>query len=97
PRLTSFPYTTLFRSVVRANGVNTAVTVKALSTSRELTPLMVAYPIVRSGSITEIAYYASAHPALLSSDTSSAGESYVTTTLDTADRKSTRLNSSHDQ
>ena len=73
-------------TVVRANGVNTAVTVKALSTGRELTPLMVAYPIVRSGSITEIAYYASAHPALLSSDTSSAGESYVTTTLDTAAR-----------
>src|SRR5262249_17701440 len=49
-----------------------------------LTPLMVAYPIVRDGAVTEIAYYASAHPALLSSEITGAGTSYVSTMLDKA-------------
>jgi len=73
-------------TVIRANGVNTAVTVSDVSNGRALIPLMVAYPIVRGESITEVAYYASAHPALLSSDVTSAGQSYVTTMLDKAAR-----------
>ena len=73
-------------TVIRANGVNTAVTVSDVSNGRALIPLMVAYPIVRDGSIAEVAYYASAHPALLSSDVTSAGQSYVTTMLDKAAR-----------
>src|SRR5260370_1353855 len=52
--------------VVRANGVNTAVTVANVSTGRTLVPLMVQFPIVKSGAVTEMAYYTSAHPALLS-------------------------------
>ncbi len=51
--------------VVRANGVNTAVTVSNVSTGRTLVPLMVQFPIVKSGAVTEMAYYTSAHPALL--------------------------------
>ena len=74
-------------TVVRANGVNTAVTVKDTSSGRTFVPLMVAYPIVKAGAVTEIAYYASAHPALLSNDTSLAGEAYVRTMLDQAAQK----------
>jgi hypothetical protein len=70
--------------VVRANGVNTAVTVKDSSNGAGLVPLMVAYPIVRGGSVTEIAYYTSAHPALLSDDVISSGQAYVTAMLDDA-------------
>jgi len=71
-------------TVIRANGVNTAVTVSDAATGQTLTPLMVAYPIVRDGAVTEIAYYASAHPALLSSEITGAGTSYVSTMLDKA-------------
>ena len=71
-------------TVVRANGVNTAVTVTDGLSGRALVPLMVAYPIVKGGAVTEIAYYTSAHPALVSNDTSSAGEAYVRTMLDKA-------------
>src|SRR5689334_22650111 len=41
--------------IVRANGVNTAVRVNDATTGKELTPLTVAFPIVKSGSITEVA------------------------------------------
>ena len=74
---------TLKVHVVRANGVNTAVSVSS-STGEELVPLLVQYPIVRGGSITEVGYYTSAHPALLSSGLSTAGQSYVRTMLDAA-------------
>src|SRR5437899_733179 len=52
--------------VINANGVNTAVTVTDVATGRAFLPLVVQYPIVKSGSVTETAYYTSAHPALLS-------------------------------
>ncbi|MFN2577238.1 MAG: hypothetical protein ABR607_06055 [Pyrinomonadaceae bacterium] len=71
-------------TVVRANGVNTAVTVNDASSGQALVPLMVAYPIVKAGAVTEIAYYTSAHPALVSDDTSSAGEAYIRTMLNKA-------------
>src|SRR5438552_7391398 len=41
--------------VVRANGVNTAVTVANVSTGRTLIPLMVQFRIVKSGAVTEMA------------------------------------------
>jgi len=63
--------------VVRANGVNTAVTVANVSTGRTLVPLMVQFPIVKSGAVTEMAYYTSAHPALLSPGVTDAGKAYV--------------------
>src|ERR1041385_2711137 len=43
-------------TVVRANGVNTAVRVSEPANGIEWTPLTVAFPIVKSGSITEVAY-----------------------------------------
>lgn len=74
---------TLRVHVVRANGVNTAVSVSS-STGEQLVPLLVQYPIVRGGSITEVGYYTSVHPALVSSGLSTAGQSYVRTMLDAA-------------
>src|SRR5438552_558252 len=70
--------------VVRANGVNTAVTVADVSTGRTLVPLMVQFPIVKSGAVTEMAYYTSAHPALLSPGVTEAGKAYVRRMLDAA-------------
>jgi hypothetical protein len=71
-------------TIVRANGVNTAVRVNDPATGAELTPLTVAFPIVKGGSITEIAYYNSAHPAVLVSDVALAGQTYIGTMLDHA-------------
>src|SRR5258707_10647719 len=70
--------------VVRANGVNTAMTVTDESTGRSLVPLMVQFPIVKGGAVSEIAYYTSAHPALLSTSLTSAGKTYVRKMLDAA-------------
>ena len=64
-------------TIVRANGVNTAVTVTDVSSGRALTPLVVQYPIVREGAINEVAYYSSAHPALLSDEVTASGQTYV--------------------
>ncbi len=68
-------------TIVRANGVNTAVRVNDAVTGKELTPLTVAYPIVKGGSLTEMAYYSSAHPGVLVSDVSLAGQTYISRML----------------
>ncbi len=75
---------TLNENVVRANGVNTAVRVSDAASGKELMPLTVAFPIVKGGSITEIAYYSSVHPAIQSSDVTNDGESYISSMLDHA-------------
>ena len=62
--------------VVRANGVNTAVAVFDAQ-GRSLVPLVVQYPIEKGGVFREMAYYTSAHPALLSPDLSRAGRAYI--------------------
>lgn len=71
-------------TVVRANGVNTAVRVTDPATGTELLPLTVAFPIVKGGSVTEIAYYTSVHPAVLTNEVAEAGETYIATMLDRA-------------
>src|SRR2546429_1896711 len=71
-------------NVISPNGVNTAVTVIDVATGHQFLPLVVQYPIVKSGAVTETAYYTSAHPALLSAEVISAGNTYVTTMLETA-------------
>jgi hypothetical protein len=71
-------------TIVRANGVNTAVRINDAATGSELTPLTVAFPIVKGGSITEVAYYSSAHPAVVTNDVAGAGETYISTMLDNA-------------
>ncbi|HEX7997723.1 MAG TPA: hypothetical protein VF528_04985 [Pyrinomonadaceae bacterium] len=72
--------------IVRANGVNTAVVVSD-STGRQLVPLVVEYPIERNGYFREMAYYTSAHPALLSPEVVKTGETYVRTMLDLAAKR----------
>jgi hypothetical protein len=72
-------------TVVRANGVNTAVRVNDAVTGTELIPLTVAFPIVKGGTLTEVAYYSSAHPAILSREVEAAGQTYVRSMLDQAE------------
>ena len=69
--------------IVRPNGVNTAVTVTD-SEGTALLPLLVQYPIIRDGSFAENAYYASAHPALVSSEVVAEGHRYLSTMFDRA-------------
>ena len=70
--------------VVRPNYVNTAVVLSDAATGRQLTPLVVEYPIEKFGRFREMAYYTSAHPALVSPEVSKHGQSYVRNMLDLA-------------
>jgi hypothetical protein len=72
--------------IIRANGVNTAVTVFDQA-GRSLVPLIVEYPVERGGRLEEVAYYVSAHPALLSPEVVKAGQSYVRTMIDLAAKR----------
>ena len=72
--------------IVRANGVNTAVTVFD-TTGYSLMPLLVEFPIEKRGVFRELAYYTSAHPALLSPDLARSGQLYVRTMLDFAAKR----------
>lgn len=74
---------TLNVRVLRANGVNTAVAVFD-SEGRSLVPLVVEFPIEKRGVFREMAYYTSAHPALLSPDLSRSGRAYIHRMLDLA-------------
>jgi hypothetical protein len=69
--------------ILRANGVNTAVAVFD-SQGRSLIPLVVEFPIEKRGVFREMAYYTSAHPALLSPDLSRSGRAYVHRMIDLA-------------
>jgi hypothetical protein len=72
--------------VVRANGVNTAVTVFD-EKNRTLLPLAVEFPIERKGVFREMAYYTSAHPALLSAELMKSGQVYVNSMVDLAAKR----------
>jgi hypothetical protein len=72
--------------IVRANGVNTAVTVFD-EKNRSLLPLVVEFPIERKGVFREMAYYTSAHPALLSVDLMKSGQTYVNSMIDLAAKR----------
>jgi hypothetical protein len=69
--------------VLRANGVNTAVAVFD-DQGRSLVPLVVEFPIEKRGVFREMAYYTSAHPALLSPDLTRSGRAYVHSMIDLA-------------
>lgn len=75
--------TQLTLRVLRANGVNTAVTVTDPN-GVSFVPLVVEFPIEKRGVFREMAYYTSAHPALLSSDLTKTGRAYVRNMLDLA-------------
>jgi hypothetical protein len=72
--------------VIRANGVNTAVTIFD-EKNRSLTPLVVEFPIERNGAFREMAYYTSGHPALLSDDLTKSGQVYVNSMVDLAAKR----------
>jgi hypothetical protein len=72
--------------IVRANGVNTAVTIFD-EKNRSLLPLVVEFPIEHRGVFREMAYYTSAHPALLSTDLTKAGQTYVNSMVDLAAKR----------
>src|SRR3989441_7325186 len=72
--------------IVRANGVNTAVTVFD-EKNRSLVPLVVQFPIERRGQFREMAYYTSAHPALLSPEVLKAGQTYINSMIDLAAKR----------
>jgi hypothetical protein len=75
--------TQLSLRVLRANGVNTAVTLFDPA-GQSLIPLLVEFPIEKRGVFRELAYYTSAHPALLSADLTNSGRAYVRNMLDLA-------------
>ena len=72
--------------IIRANGVNTAMTIFTPD-GKALAPLTIEYPIERRGKFLETAYYTSAHPALLSKDLVRSGQSYVRNMLDLAAKR----------
>ncbi len=72
--------------ILRANGVNTAATIFDQN-GNSLTPLLVEFPIEKRGVFREMAYYTSAHPALLSPELVRRGQSYIRTTLDLAAKR----------
>ena len=78
--------TTVSVRVVRANGVNTAVTIFD-SAGRSLTPLVVQYPIVRGGAVEEMGYYTSAHPAIETQELAEDGRDYIHRMLNQAARR----------
>ena len=84
--LTTSLGTLVHLQVVRPNYVNTAVTILD-SMGRSLVPLVVEYPIEKRGIFREMAYYTSAHPALLSPELVKAGQSYVRTMIDLAAKR----------
>jgi hypothetical protein len=72
--------------IVRANGVNTAVAIFD-GLGRSLVPLVVEFPIEKRGVFREMAYYTSAHPALLSPDLSRSGRAYIRSMIDLAAKR----------
>ena len=72
--------------IIRANGVNTALTMFTPD-NKSLAPLTVEYPIEKGGKFKEMAYYTSAHPALLSKDLVRSGQAYVRNMLDLAAKR----------
>ncbi len=72
--------------IVRANGVNTAVTIFD-DKNHSLLPLVVEFPIERKGVFREMAYYTSAHPSLLSPELMKSGQTYVNAMIDLAAKR----------
>ena len=72
--------------IIRANGVNTAMTIFTPD-NKSLAPLTIEYPIEKGGKFKELAYYTSAHPALLSKDLTRSGHAYVRNMLDLAAKR----------
>ncbi len=68
---------------IRGNGVNTPIAVTDETGETQL-PLMVQYPVVRSGKYMETAYYMSTHPGLVTPEVVNAGRYYVRNVIEIA-------------
>lgn len=68
---------------IRGNGVNTPVVVTDMNGQTHL-PLVVQYPRENRGVMTEMAYYISSHPGLITPEVIGAGKMYVRNTIDIA-------------
>lgn len=68
---------------IRGNGVNTPIVVTDLNRNVHL-PLVVQYPRENRGVMTEMAYYVSTHPGLVTPEVVNAGRMYVRNTIDIA-------------
>lgn len=68
---------------VRANGVNTPIMIIDEQNLAHL-PLLVQYPVEKNGRLSEVAYYISTHPGIVTPEVVNAGKLYVRNTLDTA-------------
>lgn len=77
---------TVFVRIIRANGVNTPVTITDQNNQAHV-PLIVQYPIERNGQLSEVAYYVSTHPGVVNSEVINAGKLYVRNTIDIAREK----------
>lgn len=71
---------------VRSNYVNTAVLIID-ENNQPHTPVIVQYPIEKFGRFTEMAYYVSAHPGLVTPEVVNAGNQYVRNVIDVARQK----------
>ena len=68
---------------IRANGVNTPVVITDMNGEAHL-PLIVQYPRETNGALTEMAYYTSTHPGLVTPEVVSAGRFYVHNVIEIA-------------
>jgi len=68
---------------IRANGVNTPITITDMQGSAQV-PLLVQYPVEREGRYLETAYYMSTHPGLVTPEVVGAGQMYVRNVIDIA-------------
>jgi len=68
---------------IRGNGVNTPVVITGLGGEAH-TPLIVQYPRETGGILTEMAYYASSHPGLVTPEVVGAGRFYVANVIEIA-------------
>ena len=69
--------------IIRANGVNTPVTIFNMNGEVQ-TPLLVQYPVERGGKYMETAYYISTHTGIVTPEVVAAGKLYVRNTIDIA-------------
>ena len=68
---------------IRANGVNTPITISDDQGQFQL-PLLIQYPVERGGRYIETAYYMSTHPGLVTPETVGAGQLYVRNVIELA-------------
>ncbi len=70
-------------NTIRANGVNTPITITDENGKAQL-PLLIQYPVEKGGRFIETAYYMSTHPGIITPDVVNAGRYYVHNVIEIA-------------